>query len=283
MSQSDYDRIARAIAYLEEHHAEQPSLGEVARAVHLSEHHFQRIFRRWVGISPKRFLQFLTAQHAREMLDLGHGALEAAWSSGLSGPGRLHDLLIGADGVTPGEYRARGEGLSIVCGFGQTPFGTAFAALGTRGLCELHFAESDHYDELLAHTRSRWPEAELERDDVRVHAELKGIFADWPRVPAERVLLHLRGSNFQLKVWEALLRIPGGRLATYSDVARMLGRASAQRAVASAIGRNCVAALIPCHRVVRANGAFGDYRWGRPRKQAMLGYEAARSAATMGA
>ena len=274
MSQTDYDRIARAIAYLDEHRTEQPTLAEAARAVHLSEHHFQRLFRRWAGISPKRFLQFLTVQHARELLDQGLPTMEVAWASGLSGSARLHDLVVSADGVTPGEYRARGEGLSLHHGMGETPFGRAFLAIGPRGICELHFAAAGERAELVAHTAARWPEARLVRDDARIAAELARIFADWPHAISRQSLLHLRGSNFQLKVWEALLRLPLGHLTRYGDLAGVLGQASASRAVGQAIGANCVALLIPCHRVIRADGRFGDYRWGRPRKQAILGWEA---------
>jgi AraC family transcriptional regulator of adaptative response/methylated-DNA-[protein]-cysteine methyltransferase len=240
----------------------------------LSEHHFQRLFRRWAGISPKRFLQFLTVQDARELLDRGLPTQQVAWSAGLSGGNRLHDLIVSADGVTPGEYRARGAGLRLQHGMGDTPFGRAFLAIGPRGICELHFAAPSERTELVAHTAARWPEATLVHDEPRARRELEGIFADWPRAIGRDALLHLRGSNFQLKVWEALLRLPLGRVTRYADLAASVGRQGAARAVGQAVGANCVALLIPCHRVIRADGRFGDYRWGRPRKQAILGWEA---------
>jgi len=274
MTSHDADRIAGAIAYLERHHRRQPSLDEVATAVGLSPYHFQRLFRRWAGVSPKRFLQYLTIEHARAALDEGRSVLETAYDAGLSGPGRLHDLFVTIDAVTPGEYKARGSGVTIDYGFVATPFGEGFLARTERGVCGLAFVDSGGRRSVIEDYRSRLPDARFRLDAESARRMARQIFR--PRRPPERLILDLRGSNFQIKVWEALLRIPPGALASYGDVAAAIGRPAATRAVASAVARNPVSYLIPCHRVIRGTGAFGEYRWGAARKKTILGWEAAR-------
>jgi len=267
---SDYERVERAIRFLDEHHQEQPSLAEVADAVSLSESRMQRLFRRWAGVSPKRFVQYLTAQHARAVLRESGNVLDAAIATGLSGPGRLHDLTINIHALTPGEIRSAGEGVELRHGIAPTPFGPAFLAWTDRGLVAISFdttqAEADE--------RARWPAATLRADQTGATKLAKQVFE------GGKVTLQLRGTNFQIRVWEALLRIPEGGLVTYGQIAKTLGSPAASRAVGTAVGANPVAYLIPCHRVIRATGAVGGYRWGTPRKRAIMAWEAARQASS---
>ncbi|MBE0593196.1 MAG: methylated-DNA--[protein]-cysteine S-methyltransferase [Gemmatimonadales bacterium] len=274
MPASDADRIADAIAFLQQHYRRQPSLDEAAAAVGLSPYHFQRLFRRWAGVSPKRFLQYLTIEHARAALDEGRSLLETSYDAGLSGPGRLHDLFVTFDAVTPGQYKARGAGLSIDYGFIPTPFGEGFVAQTERGVCGLAFVDAGGRAGVLDDYRSRFPGARFRPAPTAADRTGRLIFR--PRRPPQRLILDLRGSNFQIKVWEALLRIVPGTLASYGDVAAAIGQPEATRAVASAVARNPVSYLIPCHRVIRSSGAFGDYRWGAARKKTIVAWEAAR-------
>jgi AraC family transcriptional regulator of adaptative response/methylated-DNA-[protein]-cysteine methyltransferase len=276
MPVSDYERIAQAIQFIEANHRRQPSLDEVAKSVYLSEFHFQRLFRRWVGISPKRFLQFLTIEHAKRRLDECRSVLDATYDAGLSSPGRLHDLFVTLEAVTPGEYKRRGEGLRIAYGFHDTPFGTALLAATGRGLCGLTFVDDGGEGAAIDELRERWGRADLD-EDPRDTAELaRRIFA-----PADRddrpIPLLVQGTNHQVRVWEALLRVPPGALVSYEQLAAAAGRPDAVRAVAGAVARNQLAYVIPCHRVIRKVGAFGGYRWGIERKRAMLAWEAARA------
>jgi AraC family transcriptional regulator, regulatory protein of adaptative response / methylated-DNA-[protein]-cysteine methyltransferase len=266
---NDYTRIANAIRYLDEHLREQPELKQVAAQAGLSEYHFQRLFTRWAGVSPKRFLQYLTAVYAGELLER-RTVLDTALDSGLSGPGRLHDLMVTVHGVTPGELKRRGAGLTIRYGTHPTPFGLCLMALTSRGICALYFIQPDQAEEQLEELGRRWAGAEWVRDYAAVKPLLEVIFSR-----SGQLSVDLLGTNFQLKVWEALLGIPPGRIAFYEDVARAIGAPEATRAVASAIGRNPVSLLIPCHRVIRKTGAFGGYRWGLEKKRAMLAWEAA--------
>lgn len=272
---ADYQRVASAIRFLDERFREQPSLETVAASVGLSVSHFQRLFRRWAGVSPKRFLQFATLAHAREMLRESRPLLATSFEAGLSGPGRLHDLFVSAEGVTPGEFKAAGAGVLVRHGTAPTRFGDALLGFTDRGLCGLRFLDpSAGRDAALAleELRGEWPRAKLIRDDEGAAAIAASIFG---RRRGAGVALHLRGTNFQLRVWEALLRIPPGAVSSYQDVAEGAGARRAVRAVGSAIGRNPVAWVIPCHRVIRKTGAFGAYRWGSDRKRVMLAYEAA--------
>ena len=277
MSASDYQRIEKAIEFLDAHFREQPNLARVARAAGLSAFHFQRLFRRWAGVSPKRFVQYLTAAHARALLRQTTNVLEAAHGAGLSGGGRLHDLMVTVHAATPGDIQSGGRGLVIRYGTHPTPFGDCFCALTDRGICALEFVSSTK--QTLKRLRSEWPRAELRhapKETAAVAARLRR------RTGAARapVSLYVKGTNFQVRVWEALLRIAPGKLATYEMVARQVGKPRAVRAVANAVASNPVALLIPCHRVIRKSGALGGYRWGVARKQALIGWEAAHFSGT---
>ena len=276
MPQTDYHRIERAIVFLEENWRRQPSLDEVARSVHLSEFHFQRLFRRWAGISPKRFLQYLTVEHAKRRLRESAPLLETAYDTGLSSLGRLHDLFVTLEAVTPGDFRRRGAGLAIAWGLHASPFGTALVAVTARGVCALSFA-SEHEDAaaMVAALRERWPLATIAEDERRTAPVARRIF-DRAEGEGEPVRLHVEGTNFQVRVWEALLRVPFGALTSYEALAAHAGHPEATRAVASAVARNPVGYLIPCHRVIRKLGVMGGYRWGPTRKKAILAWEAAR-------
>ncbi|HET9441479.1 MAG TPA: methylated-DNA--[protein]-cysteine S-methyltransferase [Longimicrobiales bacterium] len=270
---SDYDVVAAAIDYLEQNFRRQPELGDVAGYVGLSEAHFQRLFRRWAGISPKRFLQFLTAEHARELLRESRSVLDVSYQVGLSGGGRLHDLMLNVTAATPGEVKSGGAGMTIQYGFHDSPFGESLIAMTERGLCALAFAQADNRDELLRELRARWPNAELVEAPAATRSVARQIFGD----SAGAITLFLKGTNFQIRVWEALLRVPAGRAVTYEDIAHGIGRPTATRAVGAAIGQNPIAYLIPCHRVLRKSGVFGEYHWGGTRKKALLAWESAHA------
>jgi AraC family transcriptional regulator of adaptative response/methylated-DNA-[protein]-cysteine methyltransferase len=287
MSSTDYQRIEKAIRYLEGNFRQQPPLAEVAAHVGLSEFHFQRLFQRWAGISPKRFLQCLTAGYAEQILKESPSLLDAAYAAGLSSPSRLHGLFVNLHAVTPAEWRAGGSGVTIRYGLHDTPFGRCLLALTDKGICHLSFVDGDT-GPVLDVLRAQWPGAQLQPDAAGTHAVAARLFS---RTPDAGAPLHLwvRGTNFQVKVWEALLRIPAGALVSYGDVAAALGTPQASRAVGSAVANNHIAYLIPCHRVIRQTGVIGDYRWGGTRKKAMLAWESAwnrfneeRFMATMG-
>lgn len=274
----DYYRIEQVLVYLEENFQLQPSLKEAAAQVHLSEYHMQRLFTRWVGISPKRFLQFLTKEHAKELLRRPNSLLETSYESGLSGPGRLYDLFVTCEAVTPGEYKNQGEGLSIEYGFHPGPFGECLIAVTERGVCGLLFVQEGNQSRAFETLRQQWPYANFGLNPTITEAIVQQIFPIFER-PADAPLhLFIKGTNFQLKVWEALLKIPAGNLITYSDIATWIGRPQAARAVGNAVAHNPIAYLIPCHRVIRKLGEFGNYRWGTARKKAILGWEMSRSA-----
>jgi AraC family transcriptional regulator of adaptative response/methylated-DNA-[protein]-cysteine methyltransferase len=269
----DYARIEQAIRYLEANFQRQPELSEIAASVHLSEYHFQRLFTHWVGISPKRYLQYLTKESAKNWLKASASLLEAAYASGLSGPGRLHDLFVTCEAVTPGEFKHKGEGLQIAYGIHPSPFGECLLAVTERGICSLMFVQNGNREAALADFRHDWRRAELSEDLDRTRPLLEQVFSSPGGVSLP---LHLLGTNFQIKVWEALLRIPPGALTTYTSVAQSIGRPSAARAVSNAVAHNPVAYVIPCHRVIRESGEMGGYRYGIPRKRAMLEWETAR-------
>ena len=281
MDTKDYVRIEAALRYLTERAEQQPTLADVAEHVGLSEHHLQRVFTRWAGISPKRFLQFQTVQSAKALLRDSRTVLDTTYSTGLSSGGRLHDLFVTLEAVTPGEYKSGGAGLTIMRGFHETPFGEALIATTERGICGLSFVVGDDRTSTIRELESRWPGAtfvDSERATAPVATRIFGHFesgASRPNVIAEAPALTplsvlVRGTNFQVRVWEALLRIPPGAVSTYEDIATSMGQAGAIRAVGTAIGRNPVAYLIPCHRVIRKTGAFGSYHWGSERKVAIL-------------
>lgn len=269
----DYERIERAIGYLAANWSDQPDLARVARHLGMSEAHFQRMFVRWAGVSPLQFLRFLTKESAKRRLRAGRSVLDASLDVGLSGPGRLHDLLVTCEAVTPGEYRRSGEGVAMTHGFAETPFGECLVATTPRGICALEFLNGESKSFMLERLRSEWPRAHFHESSAAIRTITDRIFSN----TGTGLRLHLRGTNFQLKVWQALLGIAPGELATYQDIARAIAQPSACRAVGSAVGANPVSFLIPCHRVIRGTGVFGNYRWGATRKLALCGWESARS------
>lgn len=271
-----YHTIEKAIRYLADNRGQQPSLGDVAAHVHLSPHHFQKLFSEWAGVSPKKFLQFITAEHAKTLLKSKHPLQDVAHQAGLSGTGRLHDLFVSLEAMTPGEYKNGGENLEITYSFFNSPYGPFVCASTEKGVCSLIFTDDE---EAGVHQLSEtFPNASLvNRTDV-LHEKVSGIL--YQTSPGEeRLRLHLKGTPFQVKVWRALLEIPAGRLQTYSGVADAIGRPKAVRAAASAVAKNPVAWLIPCHRVIRSTGVIGNYRWGSERKMAMIGRESAMNSA----
>ena len=268
----DYIRIAKAIRWIDEHAIEQPSSREIAAAAGLSEAHFSRMFRRWAGIAPGRYLKHRTQLAARAALDAGASVFDAALDSGLSGPSRLHDLFVTIDAMSPGEYKSAGAGLTLRWGIGATPFGQVFVVTSHRGIVELGFCDDTR--DAFAAARERWHQANFVELDT-TQALIDQIFFGG----GERIALNPAGTNFQLRVWRALLSIPAGSTACYGDIACNIDRPSAARAVGNAIGANPVAFLIPCHRVLRTSGALGGYRWGPLRKQTILAWEQCRSLA----
>ena len=273
----DYSRIERAILFLEENYHRQPELREVAQSVHLSEFHFQRLFRRWAGISPKRFIQFLTLEHAKKLLDASHSVLDATYDAGLSSPGRLHDLFVNIEAMTPGEFKAQGAGIRIRYGFHPSPFGECLLSVTERGICGLGFIGAGGRAKILRDFQSRWPEAHWEENAPLTQPYISRIFGGEKQNGNRPITLVLQGTNFQIKVWEALLRIPMGSVIPYEDLATRVCSVRAARAVGGAVGKNPIAFLIPCHRVIRKAGGIGGYHWGAARKKAMLAWEAART------
>jgi AraC family transcriptional regulator, regulatory protein of adaptative response / methylated-DNA-[protein]-cysteine methyltransferase len=268
----DYLRIEQAILYLENHYKDQPGLEEVAGKIGLSEYHFQRLFTRWAGVSPKRFLQFLTKEGAKDLLDQSENLLDTTHQVGLSSLGRLHDLFVTTEAVTPGEYKSRGAGVTIRYGIHPTPFGKCVIATTERGVCHLSFvqtSEGEAIDQLVA----EWKQARMIEDYKATVSLIEPIFDLRYNHHGKPLNVHLRGTNFQLKVWEALLQVPAGAVTTYEGIARRIGKPGATRAVGTAVGHNPIAVLIPCHRVIRKVGEFGNYRYGALRKKALLARE----------
>lgn len=268
-----YAIVEKAIAHIRRQARQQPALEDVADAVGLSPHHLQRVFTAWAGVSPKRFLQALTVEDVKRRLRQGADVLCTAEEVGLGSGSRVHDLMVACEAVTPGEYKSGGRGLTLGWGVGPTPFGQALIAWSDRGVCHLVFLgdEPDERDGL----RRNWPHATLQRDDAAAAERLQSIFAAVPGSPPQRLLL--RGTNFQIQVWRALLATQPGEVLSYATLARRAGAPSAARAVGGAMAANTLAVLIPCHRVLREDGDVGHYRWGVPRKLALLGWEAART------
>ena len=272
--QFQYNLMAAALRYIEERRDEQPSLDEVAAAIGLSPAHFQRVFSQWVGVSPKRYLQYLTLDHAKRLLDDRFTVLDATYASGLSAPSRLHDLFLRWEAMTPGEYARKGKDLRIDWDWFDSPFGEALAMGTDRGLCGLAFAAEQGRDRTLADMRGRWPAAVYRQSRERIAPWVEAAFSRGSK-DAE-VRLHMIGAPFQIKVWEALLSVPSGHVTTYSEIAKRIGNVKAVRAVGTAVGRNPISWLIPCHRALRRDGELGGYHWGLPLKRAMLAYESAR-------
>lgn len=274
----DYTRVAKAIDYISREFKKQPQLDEIAQKVGLSTAHFQRLFTRWVGVSPKKFLQFTTISYTKKRLKEGRATLlDTAFEVGLSGSSRLHDLFIHIEGMTPGEYKNGGENLSINYSFTETLFGEIIVAATSKGICYMAFAsETGNREEDVYLLRSMFPNASyfMQCDELQQKA-LSFFTQDWSK--PETIKCHLKGTDFQLKVWETLLKIPMGQLTTYGDIANRIDKPKATRAVGTAVGSNPVSILIPCHRVIRATGELGGYHWGLNRKVALLGWEAARN------
>lgn len=273
---SDYQRIAEAIRFLDEHRAEQPDLATLSARIGLSPSRFHRLFSAWAGATPKDFLQCLTLSHAKELLRCGHNVLDSSHESGLSGPGRLHDLCVSLEAATPGEIKARGAGMLIRAGVAQSPFGNCLIAETTRGICHLSFFDDGEREHAIAEMRRDWPLANVEADDTNAARLAAMIFT--PAPPSAPWKLFVRGTPFQLRVWRALLHVGSGTLVSYGRLAAAAGNPNASRATGSAVGGNAISYLIPCHRVIRETGISGHYRWGAVRKRAILAWEAGRNA-----
>ncbi len=273
----NYHRIAEAIDYIKANFKAQPNLDEVAEKVHLSPFHFQRLFTEWAGTSPKKFLQYISVEHAKKILKENQTTLfETAFETGLSGTGRLHDLFINIEGMTPAEYKNGGRNLAINYSFAESPFGNLIVATTKKGVCYMAF--NDDEEQALKDLKTKFPNAVFNRKLDLLQQNALFIFQnDWSKLP--EIKLHLKGTDFQLKVWETLLKIPMGRLSTYGSIARNINVPNASRAVGSAIGSNPVAFLIPCHRVIQSSGIFGGYMWGNTRKTAIIGWERAKISA----
>lgn len=271
----NYERIAEAIKYIKLHFREQPNLDDIASHIHLSPYHFQKLFTEWAGTSPKKFLQYISVEYAKSMLkDKQATIFDAAMQTGLSGTGRLHDLFVKIEGMTPAEYKNGGRHLSINYSFAESPFGNMILASTSKGICHMAF----YNEETMAYAglQNHFPDAEFRQKTDKIHQNALHIFSREPS-DLRQVKLHLKGTDFQLKVWQALLKIPSGHLSTYSNIGVSIQNPNASRAVGTAIGNNPVAFLIPCHRVIRATGIIGDYMWGNTRKTAIIGWEAARA------
>ena len=269
---NDFERVAAVIRYLDEHHAEQPALAELASAAGLSESHFHRLFHRWAGVTPKDFLQSLTVEHAKRRLRESSSVLETALDLGLSGPGRLHDHFVTLEAASPGEFKSGGEGMEIEWGWAETPFGNCSLGWSARGICHLAFHETDPVSDAPAELAENWPSAPLQRSDPEARRRATLIFNSRRKL-AGTLRAYVGGTPFQLKVWRALLRIPEGCVVNYRRLAEAVGDSDATRAVGSACGSNPIAYLIPCHRVIRETGVVKGYRWGDTRKRALLAWE----------
>jgi AraC family transcriptional regulator of adaptative response/methylated-DNA-[protein]-cysteine methyltransferase len=273
---NDYERIAAAIRYLDGHREEQPDLATLAAWVGLSPSHFHRMFSAWAGATPKDFLQCLTLSHARDLLREGRNVLDTALESGLSGPGRLHDLCVSLEAATPGEIKARGAGMKIRAGVASSPFGHCLIAESPRGICHLSFFDEDEGAQAHEELRREWPLAEVTMDDAHIRSLASQVFT--PGAVTRHWKLHVRGTAFQLRVWRALLEVPPGTLVSYGTLAAAVGNPNASRATGTAVGCNAISYLIPCHRVIRETGIPGNYRWGAVRKRVMLAWESGRAA-----
>jgi len=273
--QIDYDRIAEAIDYIKTNFKNQPNLDQVAEKVHLSPFHFQRMFTNWAGTTPKKFLQFISVEYAKKLLKENQATLfDTAWETGLSGTSRLHDLFINIEGMTPADYKNGGSNLTINYSFAESPFGNLIIASTSKGICHMAFYSDENA--ALANIKHQFPHASLKRKLDLMQQNALFIFQnDWSKL--HQIKLHLKGTDFQLKVWETLLKIPMGKLTTYGNIASKIQKPGASRAVGSAIGSNPVAFLIPCHRVIHASGIFGGYMWGPTRKTAIIGWEGVKT------
>jgi len=269
---TDYQRIEKAIHFIKENFQQQPELDEVAKNVYVSPYHFQRMFKEWAGVSPKKFLQYISIEHAKNLLKRNASVADATFETGLSSPGRLHDMFINIEGMTPGEYKNGGENLNVNYSFAETPFGDIIIASTQKGICHLAFIK-DEEDEL-KNLKEVFPNARFhQKTDLLQQNALKVFTEDY--IDLKKIKLHLKATPFQLKVWQALLRVPFGSVSTYSTLAKNIETPQASRAVGTALGSNPIAYLIPCHRVIKSTGLIGEYHWGSARKTAILGWEAA--------
>lgn len=272
----NYQKIEIAIKYLTENFKEQPTLEDVAQKINLSPYHFQRLFTEWVGVSPKKFLQYLTIDFLKSKLKETSSILEASELAGLSSQSRVYDLFVTIDSMTPNEYKTNGIGLNIEYGYHQTPFGEAFIAISKRGICALDFVDNFDKTEELNRFRKKWYLAEIKENTNSTKEVINKIFTK-PLDKLEKLNLLVQGTNFQIKVWEALLKIPSGGVSTYGQIANLIDNPKASRAVGSAVGSNPISYLIPCHRVIRNEGILGQYHWGKEKKKAMIGWEMSKS------
>ena len=272
----DFKRIEKAIRFIEVNFKSQPSLDQIATSVNFSKYHFDRLFKRWAGISPVQFLQFMTLNYTKQKLAESRSLLETSLDAGLSGPSRLHDLFVTFEAMTPGDFKRQGAGLKISYGFCNSPFGECLLAITERGICHLGFVERDERSETLNQLFQTWPGSEFTENQDRIGSIVKNIFRIDQMQNSRPFNLHLKGTNFQINVWRALLNIPEGWIVSYQDIASYIGHPKAFRAVANAIAINPVAYLIPCHRVIAKSGNINKYRWGSTRKKALIGWEAAR-------
>ncbi len=270
----DYELVKHTLAFISENWRDQPSLDTLADQAGLSATHLQRLFTRWAGLSPKAFLQAVTLDHARELLRDSASILDASYELGLSGPGRLHDLFVTHEGMSPGTYKARGRGLNIQYGFHDCPFGRALILITSEGLAGLAFADEGKEESALADMTSRWPEATYVENHQATASYAKRIFESERWKPDQPLRIVFIGSDFEIRVWETILRIPFGKASTYSDIASHIGKPAAARAVGSAVGKNPISFVVPCHRVLEKSGGLGGYHWGLTRKRAILGWEA---------
>ena len=272
--QVNYNRIADAIAYIQNNFAQQPSFEEIAKEVNVSPFHFQKMFTDWAGVSPKKFLQYITVSHAKEILKQQNATVfDASFETGLSGTGRLHDLFVSIEGMTPGEYKQGGKDLHINYSFSDTPFGEVLIASTSKGICYMAFADKE--TSALQSLQRQFPNASFTQTTDALQQQALRVFAH-PEDDLGNIRLHLKATPFQLKVWESLLKIPAGGLSTYGSIAKDIELPGASRAVGTAIGSNPVAFLIPCHRVIQSSGVLGGYHWGSVRKASMIGWEAAK-------
>ena len=273
---SDYQRIAKAIYFVTNHAEQQPTLDEIAAHVHLSPYHFQRMFTHWAGVTPKRYLQILTVERAKKLLQEARPILDVTHEVGLSSGSRLYDHFISLEAVTPGEFKKQGTGLTIEYSVHETPFGSAFIAITARGICKFTFLDVSSVEQEIQDLEKRWPHAHLTSTSKHTTAIIDSMFSQNKSLERPLSLL-VSGTNFQVNVWRALLQIPSGNIASYSKVAASIGRPKSARAVGTAIGANPIAFLIPCHRVIQQSGKLGGYHWGETRKHAIHLWEAART------
>jgi AraC family transcriptional regulator of adaptative response/methylated-DNA-[protein]-cysteine methyltransferase len=273
---NDYERIARVIRYLDEHHTAQPDLKALAEQAGLSAFHFHRLFTSWAGVTPKDFLQCLTLQHVKNLLQTGKPVLDAALEAGLSGPGRLHDLCVNLEAASPGEMKNGGAGWTIIAGLATTPFGRSLVAESPRGICHWSFVDDGDETRAWDELKENWPEARVRRENAVAVRICERVFAANGKGTSRNVLrAFVRGTPFQVRVWRALMKIEPGRLTTYGRLAEAIGCPGSARAVGSAVAQNAIACLIPCHRVIRETGVIGEYRWGSIRKRALVAWEGA--------